>query len=109
MERLHFNGQGFRYLVKWRRKGSLAWESDTVEDPLQTQFQQEVPDVYGLYEVQVKAENEMGQSHQPAFVYIGRSGESGRCREEEGGRGEGGGGSWWEGAALYAGGIVLVW
>ena len=87
MERLHFNGQGFRYLVKWRRKGSLAWESDTVEDPLQTQFQQEVPDVYGLYEVQVKAENEMGQSHQPAFVYIGRSGESGRCKEEEGGCG----------------------
>ncbi|KAL8614800.1 hypothetical protein ACOMHN_065580 [Nucella lapillus] len=79
IERLHFNGPGFRYLVKWRRKGSLAWESATVEDPEQTQFRHEVPDVYGLYEVQVKAQNDMGLSHQPAFVYIGRSGESGTC------------------------------
>ncbi|XP_076448650.1 neuroglian-like [Babylonia areolata] len=76
IERLHFNGPGFRYLVKWRRKGSLAWESATVEDPEQTVFRQEVKDVYGLYEVQVKAQNDMGLSHQPAFVYIGRSGES---------------------------------
>jgi hypothetical protein len=77
MERLHFNGPGFRYLVKWRRKGSIAWDSITVEDPLQTVFQQEVTDVYELYEVQVKAQNDMGVSHQPAFIYIGRSGESG--------------------------------
>ena len=78
MDRLHFNGPGFRYLVKWRRKGSLVWEEDTVNDPRQTLFKQEVEDVYGLYEVQVKAQNDMGQSHQPAFIFIGRSGEAGR-------------------------------
>lgn len=78
MDRLYFNGPGFRYRVYWRRKGSLAWESSVVGDPQQTQLQQEVDDVYGLYEVQVKAENELGESHQPAFIYIGRSGEAGR-------------------------------
>nr|KAG5706338.1 hypothetical protein BaRGS_033099 [Batillaria attramentaria] len=54
-----------------RALGSLAWESATVDDPLQTQFQQEVKDVYGLYEVQVKAENDLGESHQPALSTSG--------------------------------------
>lgn len=78
IDRLYFNGPGFRYDVYWRRKGSLAWEAAVVHDPLQTQFRKEVTDVYGLYEVQVRAANDLGESHQPAFVFIGRSGEAGR-------------------------------
>ncbi|PVD25360.1 hypothetical protein C0Q70_15860 [Pomacea canaliculata] len=76
IDRLYFNGPGFRYDVYWRRKGSLAWEAAVVHDPLQTQFRKEVTDVYGLYEVQVRAANDLGESHQPAFVFIGRSGEA---------------------------------
>ncbi|PVD25356.1 hypothetical protein C0Q70_15856 [Pomacea canaliculata] len=76
MQRLNFHGPGFRYHVYWRRKGSLVWESALVTEATKGHFEQEVNDVYQCYEIQVKAENELGESHQPAFIILGRSGEA---------------------------------
>ena len=79
MHRLEFHGPGFKYHVYWRRKGSLTWDSDVVDDPAKGHFEREVNDVYQMYEIQVKAENELGEAHQPPFIYQGRSGEAGRA------------------------------
>ncbi|CAG5120217.1 unnamed protein product, partial [Candidula unifasciata] len=76
LQRLSFHGPGFCYFVLWRRKGSLAWNSATVNGTYASRFEQEVDEVYALYEFQVKSQNEMGEAHQPAFVYTGRSFES---------------------------------
>ena len=48
-----------------------------VDDPARGHFEREVNDVYQVYEIQVKAENELGEAHQPPFIYRGRSGEAG--------------------------------
>ncbi|KAL8565781.1 hypothetical protein ACOMHN_061736 [Nucella lapillus] len=76
MHRLEFHGPGFRYHVYWRRKGSLSWNSALVNDSARGHFEREVKDVFQEYEIQVKAMNELGEAHQPAFTYQGRSGES---------------------------------
>ncbi|XP_070193952.1 neuroglian-like [Littorina saxatilis] len=76
MHRLEFHGPGFKYHVYWRRKGSLTWEDDVVDDPAKGHFEREVNDVYQVYEIQVKAENDLGEAHQPPFTYQGRSGEA---------------------------------
>lgn len=49
-----------------------------VENPKQGQIEIDVETVYGLYEVKVKAVNNIGESYQPAFVILGRSGEDGK-------------------------------
>ncbi|XP_076447835.1 neuroglian-like [Babylonia areolata] len=76
MHRLEFHGPGFRYHVYWRRKGSLSWNSALVNDSARGHFEREVKDVYQEYEIQVKAMNELGEAHHPAFTYQGRSGEA---------------------------------
>ncbi|XP_041347734.1 neuroglian-like [Gigantopelta aegis] len=75
MHRLYHHGPGFRYHVYWRPRGSTYWDSAIVDEPSASSFEVEVDDVYGIYEVLVKAENDLGESHQPAFVYLGHSGE----------------------------------
>ncbi|GFR93851.1 neural cell adhesion molecule L1 [Elysia marginata] len=76
MSRLHFHGPRFRYHVHWRRHGSFKWNRQYVDDPAQGFLDVETGDVYELYNLQVKAENSMGEAHHPAYVYMGRSGES---------------------------------
>ncbi|CAL1545528.1 unnamed protein product [Lymnaea stagnalis] len=76
MSRLYFHGTRFRYQVKWRMKGTFTWDSAYVTDPNQGYLEIETNDVYTIYELQVKAENSMGEAHQPAFIYVGHSGES---------------------------------
>ncbi|XP_059147858.1 neuroglian-like [Physella acuta] len=76
MSRLYFHGPRFRYQVKWRLKGTFTWDSAYVTDPNQGFLDIETNDVYNVYEIQVKAENSMGEAHQPAFIYLGHSGES---------------------------------
>ncbi|XP_076469463.1 neuroglian-like [Babylonia areolata] len=76
MHRLEFHGPGFRYHVYWRLRGSLSWDSEVVADPARGHFEREVKDVYEIYEIQVRAENELGEAHQPPFTYQGRSGEA---------------------------------
>ncbi|CAG5134977.1 unnamed protein product, partial [Candidula unifasciata] len=76
MSRLYFHGPRFRYQVRWRMKGTFTWNTAYVTDPNQGFLDIETNDVYTLYELQVKAENSMGESHQPAFIYLGHSGES---------------------------------
>ncbi|CAL1543864.1 unnamed protein product, partial [Lymnaea stagnalis] len=73
LHRLSFHGPGFCYIVLWRRKGSLAWNSAVVNGTYASRFEQEVEDVYGSYEIQVKSNNDMGEAHQPAFIYKGHS------------------------------------
>ena len=34
-------------------------------------------DTYALYEIKVKSHNRIGEIRQPAFIYLGHSGESG--------------------------------
>lgn len=34
-------------------------------------------DTYALYEIKVKSHNRIGESRQPAFIYLGHSGEAG--------------------------------
>ena len=80
MHSLHRNGDRFGYLVKWRQKGSLEWKSTALGNADQTEFQAKVPDIYGLFELQVIAQNVIGLSRQPAFTFIGRSGEAGELK-----------------------------
>lgn len=54
LHRLSFHGPGFCYLVLWRKKGSLAWNSATVNGTYASRFEQEVDEVYGCFEVQVR-------------------------------------------------------
>uniref|UniRef100_A0A2C9KKB0 Uncharacterized protein n=1 Tax=Biomphalaria glabrata TaxID=6526 RepID=A0A2C9KKB0_BIOGL len=76
MNRLYYHGTRFRYQVKWRLKGTFTWDSAYVNDPNQGFLDIETNDVYTVYEIQVKAENSLGEAHQPAFIYLGHSGES---------------------------------
>ncbi|CAG5126382.1 unnamed protein product, partial [Candidula unifasciata] len=76
MSRLYFHGPRFRYQVRWRLKGTFTWNSAYVTNPSQGFLNIETNDIYTVYELQVKAENSMGESHQPAFIYQGHSGES---------------------------------
>ncbi|XP_041350235.1 neuroglian-like [Gigantopelta aegis] len=76
MHRLYHHGPGFRYHVYWRPRSSTYWNSAVVTDPRSSFYEVEVDDVYQPYEVLVKAENDLGESHQPAFVFLGYSGES---------------------------------
>ncbi|KAK6175692.1 hypothetical protein SNE40_014093 [Patella caerulea] len=75
MHRLLHHGPAFCYHVYWRPKGSTYWQSAVVADPSISYFEKEVETVYGYYEIQVKSENSLGESYQPAFVYQGHSGE----------------------------------
>lgn len=79
MSRLYFHGPRFRYQVRWRVKGTFTWDSAYVIDPSQGFLNVETNDVYTAYELQVKAENSMGEAHQPAFIFVGQSGESGKA------------------------------
>ncbi|GFO43917.1 neural cell adhesion molecule l1 [Plakobranchus ocellatus] len=76
MSRLHFHGPRFRYHVRWRRHGSFKWNDQYVDDPAQGFLDVETNDVYQVYDLHVKAENSMGESNLPAYIYRGHSGES---------------------------------
>lgn len=78
MPRLEHNGPGFRYHVSWRRKGSTYWNNTTVWDENADELELDVNDIYGLYEIKVKAVNDIGASYQPAFIILGHSGEAGQ-------------------------------
>lgn len=76
MPRLEHNGPNFRYRVFWRPKGSTYWNNTYVFDENANEFEIDVNDIYGLYEIKVKAVNDIGESYQPAFIRHGRSGEA---------------------------------
>ena len=78
MPRLLHYGPGFQYAIYWRRKGSTYWNKNMVKDSGASKWEVEVNDTYGLYEIKVKAENQMGESRQPAFIFLGHSGEGGK-------------------------------
>lgn len=80
MPRLEHNGPNFRYRVFWRPKGSTYWNNTYVFDENANEFEIDVNDIYGLYEIKVKAVNDIGESYQPAFIRHGRSGEAGKLR-----------------------------
>ncbi|XP_041347562.1 neuroglian-like isoform X2 [Gigantopelta aegis] len=75
MERLYQHGPGFRYHVFWRQSSSTYWNSAYQNDAAADSYEIDVDTVYGLYDIRVKAENDLGESHQPAFVFKGHSGE----------------------------------
>jgi len=77
MRRLLHNGPGFNYNIFWRRKGSTYWNSNVEENPLADTWEVSVDDTYKMYEIKVKARNQFGESRQPAFIYLGYSGEGG--------------------------------
>lgn len=77
MKRLLYNGPGFRYKIFWRRKGSTYWNENIIDNPDADTWEVSVNDTYKLYEVKVKAMNQYGESRQPAFIYLGYSGEGG--------------------------------
>ena len=79
MPRLEHNGPGFKYQVFWRPKGSTYWNKTFVYDENASELEIDVSDVYGLYEIKVKAVNDIGASYQPAFIILGHSGEAGKC------------------------------
>ncbi|KAL3853695.1 hypothetical protein ACJMK2_017217, partial [Sinanodonta woodiana] len=76
MPKLLHNGPGFKYEISWRKKGSTYWNKDLVMDPNANTWEVDVNDTFGLYEFKVKAENDIGESYQPAFKYVGHSGEA---------------------------------
>lgn len=78
MPRLLHNGPGFQYIIFWRQKGSTYWNKNIVDNANAQVWEVSVNDTYGLYEIKVKAKNEIGDSRQPAFIYLGHSGEGGR-------------------------------
>ncbi|GFN84563.1 Pol polyprotein [Plakobranchus ocellatus] len=49
---LSFHGNGFGCLVLWRQKGTYGYNSAQVNGSYASSFSQEVPDVYGLDELQ---------------------------------------------------------
>ncbi|RUS88640.1 hypothetical protein EGW08_003599, partial [Elysia chlorotica] len=73
LHRLSFHGNGFGYLVLWRRKGTYGYNSAQVEGSYASSFSQEVDDIYGLYEFQVRSKNMLGEATNPSLVYIGHS------------------------------------
>ncbi|XP_045164292.1 neuroglian-like isoform X1 [Mercenaria mercenaria] len=75
MARLLHNGPGFKYAIFWRRKGSTYWNKNIVENSNAKMWEVSVNDTYTLYEIKVKAMNQIGDSRQPAFIYLGYSGE----------------------------------
>lgn len=76
MPRLEHNGPNFRYRVFWRPKGSTYWNNTYVLDENANELEINVNDIYGLYEIKVKAVNDIGESYQPAFIILGHSGEA---------------------------------
>ncbi|XP_022300352.2 neuroglian-like [Crassostrea virginica] len=75
MTRMQHNAPSFGYLVRWRKKGSTFWNKREILNPNENQFEEDVNDVYGLYDVQVQAINSHGPSFQPVFTIRGHSGE----------------------------------
>jgi hypothetical protein len=80
MPRLEHNGPNFRYRVFWRPKGSTYWNNTYVLDENANELEINVNDIYGLYEIKVRAVNDIGESYQPAFIILGHSGEAGKLR-----------------------------
>lgn len=76
MARLYHNGPGFKYKVSWRTKKSTFWNILYQEGANSKQVEIDVTDIYGLYEVKVRAVNDIGESFQPPFIKLGRSGEA---------------------------------
>ena len=81
--RLLHSGPGFRYVIYWRRKGSTYWNKNTVEKAEVSVWEVSVNDTYALYEIKVKSHNRIGEIRQPAFIYLGHSGESGENQADE--------------------------
>lgn len=77
MPRMQHNAPSFGYRVGWRKRGSLYWNRKDIKNPNENQFEVDVDEVYGLYDVQVQAINSHGASFQPVFTVRGRSGEGG--------------------------------
>ena len=77
MPRLQHNGPGFKYAIFWRQKGSTYWNKNMVDNPKARLWEVSVNDTYKLYEIKVKSNNQIGESRQPAFIYLGYSGEGG--------------------------------
>ncbi|XP_052277311.1 neuroglian-like isoform X2 [Dreissena polymorpha] len=75
MPRLLYNGPGFQYVIYWRRKGSTYWNENIEQHPKASMWEVSVNETYALYEIKVKAMNQIGESRQPAFIYLGYSGE----------------------------------
>ncbi|XP_067685215.1 neuroglian-like isoform X1 [Haliotis asinina] len=73
--RLYHNGPGFRYHVYYRPQSQTYWLDGLVTNPAVNYFEVEVNDVYHTYQISVKSENDLGESHQTAFIYKGHSGE----------------------------------
>jgi hypothetical protein len=80
MARLSHNGPGFKYAIFWRRKGSTYWNKNIEQNSNAKMWETSVNDIYTLYEIKVKAMNEIGESRQPAFIYHGYSGEGGKFK-----------------------------
>lgn len=76
--RLYHNGPGFRYHVYYRQQGKTYWSDGLITDPTVNYYEVEVNDVYQTYQISVKSENDLGESHQTAFIYKGHSGEDGK-------------------------------
>lgn len=74
--RLLHSGPGFRYVIYWRQKGSTYWNKNTVEKAEVSVWEVSVNDTYAVYEIKVKSHNRIGESRQPAFRYLGHSGEA---------------------------------
>lgn len=87
MPRMQHNAPSFGYLVRWRKHGSTFWNKREIRSPNENQFEVDVDDVYGLYDVQVQATNSLGDSFQPVFTFRGHSGEGGEIHLMEGGGG----------------------
>lgn len=87
MPRMQHNAPSFGYLVRWRKHGSTFWNKREIRSPNENQFEVDVDDVYGLYDVQVQATNSLGDSFQPVFTFRGHSGEGGEIHLMEGGWG----------------------
>ncbi|KAH9488676.1 hypothetical protein Btru_042145 [Bulinus truncatus] len=73
LPRLLFHGPGLCYLVLWRKRGYLAWNSAVVNGTSSSRYEHEVDEIYGEFEFQVKSKNDMGEAATPPFVYQGRS------------------------------------
>ncbi|XP_061178933.1 neuroglian-like [Saccostrea echinata] len=75
MPRMQHNAPSFGYRVSWRKRGSTFWNKKDIKNANENQFEVDVDDVYGLYDVQVQAFNSHGVSFMPVFTVRGHSGE----------------------------------
>ncbi|KAK3101285.1 hypothetical protein FSP39_002402 [Pinctada imbricata] len=76
MPRMLHNGPGLSYVVSYRHKGNTYWNDEIVKDPNENELEIDVDDIYGLYEVKVKAKNSFGESFRPPYRILGHSGEA---------------------------------